>query len=99
MDITEIGKKLGLSESKLVICKAAELHRLCDIQFDCSAIGIGETCKAVICLEIPATRYQSMCTKFTFLVLFDSFLLSREVYLNLREAYGTGLPGSIKDLD
>ncbi|KAH7861776.1 hypothetical protein Vadar_030791 [Vaccinium darrowii] len=55
MDITEIGKKLGLSESKQVICKAAELHRLCDIQFDCSAIGIGETCKAVICLEIPAT--------------------------------------------
>ncbi|KAH7853755.1 hypothetical protein Vadar_006243 [Vaccinium darrowii] len=56
MDVTEIGKKLGLSESKQVICKAAELHRLCDIQFDCSAIGIGETCKAVICLEIAATR-------------------------------------------
>ncbi|KAH7839016.1 hypothetical protein Vadar_033790 [Vaccinium darrowii] len=63
MDVTEIGKKLGLSESKHVIRKAAKLHRLCDFQFDCSAIGIGETCMAVICLEIAATRYKDQFLK------------------------------------
>ncbi|KAL8533807.1 hypothetical protein ACS0TY_009997 [Phlomoides rotata] len=33
-------------------------HRisLADIQFDSSIIGVGETCKAVICLEIAASR-------------------------------------------
>ncbi|KAF7138709.1 hypothetical protein RHSIM_Rhsim07G0243500 [Rhododendron simsii] len=60
MDVTDIAKKLGLSESKPVIRKAAELRRLCDIQFDCSVIGIGEICKAVICLEIAATRFEVM---------------------------------------
>ncbi|KAE9458615.1 hypothetical protein C3L33_09488, partial [Rhododendron williamsianum] len=60
MDVTDIAKKLGLSESKPVIRKAAELRRLCDIQFDCSVIGIGEICKAVICLEIAATRFDVM---------------------------------------
>ncbi|KAK6159959.1 hypothetical protein DH2020_003340 [Rehmannia glutinosa] len=56
MDMSEIAKKLGLSESKHVIRKAAELRRLADIQFDSSIIGVGEVCKAVICLEIAATR-------------------------------------------
>ncbi|KAF7809135.1 Origin of replication complex subunit 6 [Senna tora] len=56
MDLSEIARKLGLSDSNLVIRKAAELRRLCDVQFDSSIIGIGEVCKAVICLEIAATR-------------------------------------------
>ncbi|XP_062111623.1 origin of replication complex subunit 6 [Humulus lupulus] len=56
MDLFEIAKKLGISESKQLIRKAAELRRLCDVQFDSSAIGVGEVCKAVICLEISATR-------------------------------------------
>ncbi|KAL5540371.1 hypothetical protein UlMin_041229 [Ulmus minor] len=56
MDLSEIAKKLGLSESKFVVRKAAELRRLCDVQFDSSIIGVGEVCKAVICLEIAATR-------------------------------------------
>ncbi|KAI4314167.1 hypothetical protein L6164_027102 [Bauhinia variegata] len=56
MDLSEIAKKLGLSESKLVIRKAAELRRLCDVQFDSSIMGVGEVCKAVICLEIAATK-------------------------------------------
>ncbi|KAE9605519.1 hypothetical protein Lal_00025432 [Lupinus albus] len=56
MDLPQIAKKLGLSDSKLVIRKAAELRRLSDLQFDCSAIGVGEVAKAVICLEIAATR-------------------------------------------
>ncbi|KAI4328428.1 hypothetical protein L6164_020785 [Bauhinia variegata] len=56
MDLSDIAKKLGLSESKLVIRKAAELRRHCDVQFDSSIIGVGEVCKAVICLEIAATK-------------------------------------------
>ncbi|KAF7828066.1 origin of replication complex subunit 6 [Senna tora] len=55
MDVSEIAKKLGLSNSKLVIRKASELRRLCDVQFDSSIIGVGEVCKAIICLEIAAT--------------------------------------------
>ncbi|XP_052199776.1 origin of replication complex subunit 6 [Diospyros lotus] len=58
MDISDIAKKLGLSQSKHVIGKAGELRRLSEIQFDCSAIGIGEICKAVICLEIAAARFE-----------------------------------------
>ena len=40
MDISDIAKKLGLSDSKHIIRKAAELRRLCDIQFDSSVIGV-----------------------------------------------------------
>ncbi|KAF3431450.1 hypothetical protein FNV43_RR26181 [Rhamnella rubrinervis] len=58
MDISEIAKKLGLSQSKNLIRKAEELRRLCDVQFDSSIIGVGEVCKAVICLEIAATRLE-----------------------------------------
>ncbi|XP_054776032.1 origin of replication complex subunit 6 isoform X2 [Prosopis cineraria] len=56
MDMSEIAKKLGLSDSKLAVRKALELRRLCDVQFDSSVIGVGEVCKAIICLEIAATR-------------------------------------------
>ncbi|KAI9075874.1 hypothetical protein K1719_042154 [Acacia pycnantha] len=56
MDMSEIAKKLGLSDSKLAVRKAMELRRLCDVQFDSSVIGVGEVCKAIICLEIAATR-------------------------------------------
>lgn len=40
MDMSEIARKLGLSDSKLVLRKAAELRRLADIQFDSSIIGV-----------------------------------------------------------
>ncbi|XP_050130562.1 origin of replication complex subunit 6-like [Malus sylvestris] len=64
MDLSDIARKLDLYDSKHVIRRAdeptsrraAELRRLCDIQFDFSIIGVGEVCKAVICLEIAATR-------------------------------------------
>ncbi|XP_051146144.1 origin of replication complex subunit 6 [Andrographis paniculata] len=55
MDMSEIARKLGLSESKNLIRKAAELRRRADLQFDSSIIGVGEICKAVICLEIAAS--------------------------------------------
>ncbi|CAN0925991.1 Origin of replication complex subunit 6, partial [Linum grandiflorum] len=58
MDISEIAKRLGLSDSKQLVRKAAEIRRLCDVQFDSSVIGVGEVCKAVMCLEIAATRFQ-----------------------------------------
>lgn len=58
MDLSEIAKKLGLWETKHIIRKAAELRRLCDVQFDSSVIGVGEVCKAIICLEIAATSFQ-----------------------------------------
>ncbi|KAM7251068.1 hypothetical protein ACFE04_022951 [Oxalis oulophora] len=59
MDLSDLAKKLGLSDSKHLIRKAAELRRLCDVHFDSSVIGVGEVCKAVICLEIAATRFQT----------------------------------------
>ncbi|CAK7350191.1 unnamed protein product [Dovyalis caffra] len=58
MDLAEIAKKLNLSETKHLIRKAAELRRLCDVHFDSSVIGVGEVCKAIICLEIAATSFQ-----------------------------------------
>ncbi|KAL4319891.1 hypothetical protein GQ457_18G025310 [Hibiscus cannabinus] len=57
MDLSDIARKLGLSQHKMLVRKAAELRRLCDVQFDSSIIGVGEVCKAVICLEIAATRF------------------------------------------
>ncbi|OMO82459.1 Origin recognition complex, subunit 6 [Corchorus olitorius] len=57
MDLSDIARKLGLSEQKLLVRKAAELRRLIDVQFDSSIIGVGEVCKAIICLEIAATRF------------------------------------------
>ncbi|XP_022869730.1 origin of replication complex subunit 6-like [Olea europaea var. sylvestris] len=58
MDMSEIAKKLGLSESKQLVRKASEIRRLADIQFDSSAIGVGEICKAIICLEIASSRME-----------------------------------------
>ncbi|KAL4574208.1 hypothetical protein LXL04_021034 [Taraxacum kok-saghyz] len=58
MDLSEIARKLGLKESKQVVRKAAELRRVSDLQFDSSSAGIGEICKAVICLEIAANMKQ-----------------------------------------
>ncbi|KAI3516427.1 hypothetical protein L1887_15342 [Cichorium endivia] len=58
MDFSEIARKLGLKESKQVVRKAAELRRISDLQFDSSSAGIGEICKAVICLEIAANKMQ-----------------------------------------
>lgn len=40
MDLSDIAKKLDLSDSKQVVRRAAELRRLCDIQFDSSVIGV-----------------------------------------------------------
>ncbi|GAV81209.1 ORC6 domain-containing protein, partial [Cephalotus follicularis] len=58
MDLSDLARRLDLSDHKLLIRQAAELRRLCDVQFDSSIIGVGEVCKAVICLEIAATRFQ-----------------------------------------
>ncbi|XP_068326988.1 origin of replication complex subunit 6-like [Pyrus communis] len=40
MDLSNIARKLDLDDSKHVIRRAAELCRLCDIQFDSSIIGV-----------------------------------------------------------
>ncbi|GJN10934.1 hypothetical protein PR202_ga29082 [Eleusine coracana subsp. coracana] len=56
MDMSAIAARLGLSGSRPVVRKAAELRRLCDINFDSSVLGIGEVCKAIICLEIAASK-------------------------------------------
>ncbi|KAJ3685124.1 hypothetical protein LUZ61_014288 [Rhynchospora tenuis] len=58
MDMRGIASKLGLVASKPLICKAEELRRLSDVHFDSSIIGVGEVCKAIICLEIAASRFQ-----------------------------------------
>ncbi|KAI3970696.1 hypothetical protein MKX01_024343 [Papaver californicum] len=60
MDISQLAKKLGLSDSKHIIRKAEELRRLSNNLFDSSVIGVGEICKAVICLEMAATRFQAL---------------------------------------
>uniref|UniRef100_A0A9I9CUK5 Origin of replication complex subunit 6 n=1 Tax=Cucumis melo TaxID=3656 RepID=A0A9I9CUK5_CUCME len=56
MDFHNIARKLDLADSESLIRKAGELRRLSDLHFNSSLIGIGEVCKAVICLEIAATR-------------------------------------------
>ncbi|KAI3816689.1 hypothetical protein L1987_16392 [Smallanthus sonchifolius] len=58
MDLSEYARKLGLSESKQVVRKAAELRRVSDLQFDSSSAGIGEICKSIICLETAANMMQ-----------------------------------------
>lgn len=40
MDISNIARKLDLSDNNLVVRKAAEIRRLCDAQFDSSIIGV-----------------------------------------------------------
>ncbi|KAK1308088.1 Origin recognition complex subunit 6 [Acorus calamus] len=61
MELTDLSRKLGISEtSKPLIRKAEELRRLCDVRFDSSLIGVGEVCKSIICLEIAASRLQAM---------------------------------------
>ncbi|RZC58639.1 hypothetical protein C5167_005941 [Papaver somniferum] len=60
MDISQLAKKLGLSDSKHIIRKAEELRRLSNTKFDSSVIGVGEICKAVICLEMAATSFQAL---------------------------------------
>lgn len=56
MDISDIASRLGLTNSSILIRKAKELRRLSDVQFDSSIIGVGEVVKAIICLEIAASR-------------------------------------------
>ncbi|KAJ4771218.1 Origin recognition complex subunit 6 [Rhynchospora pubera] len=58
MDMRAIASKLGLVASKPLIRKAEELRRLSDVHFDSSIIGVGEVCKAIICLEIAASKFQ-----------------------------------------
>ncbi|KAF2298822.1 hypothetical protein GH714_028185 [Hevea brasiliensis] len=52
MDLSEIAKKLGLSEFKNLIRKAAELIRLCDVQFDSSIIGVVSTSMKDLCHDV-----------------------------------------------
>ncbi|CAM8919300.1 unnamed protein product [Rhodiola kirilowii] len=63
MDLTDLARRLGLDGSKHIVRQAAELRRMCDVKFDSSVIGVGEVCKAVICLEIAATRGQEIFNK------------------------------------
>ncbi|CAN1321583.1 Origin of replication complex subunit 6 [Linum perenne] len=60
MSISDIANRLGLADSNQIVRKAAEIRRLCDVQFGSSVIGVGEVCKTVMCLEIAATRLQAM---------------------------------------
>ncbi|PKA51320.1 Origin recognition complex subunit 6 [Apostasia shenzhenica] len=58
MDISAIAAKLGLASSKHLIRKAEDLRRLSDVRFDSSIIGVGEVLKAIICLDMSASRLQ-----------------------------------------
>jgi hypothetical protein len=40
MDMSAIAARLGLSGSRPVVRKAAELRRLCDVTFDSSVLGV-----------------------------------------------------------
>ncbi|KAG6484219.1 hypothetical protein ZIOFF_061014 [Zingiber officinale] len=57
MDFSAIASRLRLSGSKTLIRKAKELRRLSDVQFDSSITGVGEVAKAIICLELAASRF------------------------------------------
>ncbi|XP_031736464.1 origin of replication complex subunit 6 isoform X2 [Cucumis sativus] len=56
MDFRNLARKLDLADSESLIRKAGEFRRLSDLHFNSSLIGVGEVCKAIICLEIAATR-------------------------------------------
>ncbi|KAH7277371.1 hypothetical protein KP509_39G047700 [Ceratopteris richardii] len=55
MDLSNLEGKLGLSGCPSVIRKARELQRLSKLQFDSSAFGLGEVCKAVLCFELACS--------------------------------------------
>ncbi|CAL9208983.1 unnamed protein product, partial [Musa hybrid cultivar] len=57
MDFSTIASRLGLAGSKPLIRKAEELRRFSDVQFNSSIIGVGEIAKAIICLELAASRF------------------------------------------
>ncbi|KAK9119293.1 hypothetical protein Scep_017386 [Stephania cephalantha] len=94
MDLLDIARKLGLSDSKLVICKAEELRCLSDLQFDSSVIGVGEVCKAVICLEIAATRLQVMFDRESAIKLNG---MSEKGYIRSFNAMQNGIGVNYKD--
>ncbi|XP_020579777.1 origin of replication complex subunit 6 isoform X2 [Phalaenopsis equestris] len=58
MDISSIAARLGHPNSKTLIRKAEEIRRLSDVQFDSSIMGVGEVVKAIVCVEIAASRLQ-----------------------------------------
>ncbi|XP_010257239.1 PREDICTED: origin of replication complex subunit 6 [Nelumbo nucifera] len=88
MDLSDIARKLGLAEAKSVIRKAEELRRLSDIQFDSSIIGVGEICKAIVCLEIAATRFQVLFDRQTAIRLSG---MSEKAYTRSLNAMQNGL--------
>lgn len=55
MDLNNLGNKLGMAGFPAVVRKAQELQRLSKLQFDSSAFGLGEVCKAVLCFELACT--------------------------------------------
>lgn len=55
MDLSTLASKLGLAGSPAVVRKAQELQRLSKLQFDSSAFGLGEVCKAVLCFELACS--------------------------------------------
>ncbi|KAI5061835.1 hypothetical protein GOP47_0022374 [Adiantum capillus-veneris] len=55
MDLTNLEGKLGLAGCPAAIRKAKELQRLSKLQFDSSAFGLGEVCKAVLCFELACS--------------------------------------------
>ncbi|KAK2975358.1 hypothetical protein RJ640_007855 [Escallonia rubra] len=64
MDMSDIARKLGLSESKHLFRSAAELRRLSDIQFDSSIIGVIHEC-------VGDGEFGVICNKCRAQVIFD----------------------------
>ncbi|CAN6675941.1 unnamed protein product [Malus baccata var. baccata] len=88
MDLSDIARKLDLYDSKHVIQRAAELRRLCNIQFDSSIIGV--VCKAVVCLEIAATRQRMIHERHNILLLSGA-----QVFIPILENYKTRFLASL----
>ncbi|GBG80630.1 hypothetical protein CBR_g31090 [Chara braunii] len=57
MDVDVISRKLALEGCMPVIKKAKELLRLCSIRFE-GGLGVAESCKAVVCLELACSELQ-----------------------------------------
>eukprot|EP00250_Pteridium_aquilinum_P006574 c16464_g1_i1 orf=183-1058(+) len=55
MDLSNLEIKLSLQGFPAVVRKAQELQRLSKLQFDSSAFGLGEVCKAVLCFELACS--------------------------------------------
>ncbi|XP_024530167.1 origin of replication complex subunit 6 [Selaginella moellendorffii] len=58
MEMKALEWRLGMAADREVLRKAEELLRLCRMEFDAAAFGIGDVCRSVLCFEIACSMMQ-----------------------------------------